>query len=80
MPVAERVLTVLANVAETDEVTREPDLRLFDEGVLDSLATVQLIVALEREFGLTISPAALDREDWATPRQIVAYVEQRVTG
>lgn len=79
MTVADRVLSTLTDVAETDEVVHDPDLRLFDEGVLDSLATVQLIVALEQEFGLQISPAALDREDWATPRKIVAYVEQRVS-
>lgn len=80
MTVADRVLSTLCDVAETDEVLSDPDLRLFDEGVLDSLATVQLIVALEQEFGMQISPASLDREDWATPRKIVSYVQSRVGG
>jgi D-alanine--poly(phosphoribitol) ligase subunit 2 len=78
MTVADRVLSTLSGIAETDEVMHDPDLRLFDEGVLDSLATVQLIVALEQEFGMHISPAALDREDWATPRKIVTYVQDRL--
>ena len=78
MTVADRVLSKLSDIADTDEVIHDPDLRLFDEGVLDSLATVQLIVALEEEFGMQISPAALDRDDWATPRKIVSYVQERV--
>jgi D-alanine--poly(phosphoribitol) ligase subunit 2 len=80
MTVADRVLAALSDVADTDEVLNDPDLRLFDEGVLDSMATVELILALEQEFGMQISPAALDREDWATPRKIVSFVQQRVNG
>jgi D-alanine--poly(phosphoribitol) ligase subunit 2 len=79
MSVEERVLAVLAQVAEDDVVREEPDLQLFEQDVLDSLRTVELIVALSDEFGVELSPAELDRALWATPRLIVSFMEERLS-
>ena len=78
MSCAEAVLRILARVADTGEVLRNPDLRLYDLQILDSLRTVELILALSQELGVDISPAELEHDDWATPRQIVGYVEARL--
>ena len=74
----EKILTVLAEVAETEEVRSNPDLALFDLQVLDSMKTVQLIVAIGQELGVEVSPAEFDRDAWATPRKIVADVLARL--
>jgi D-alanine--poly(phosphoribitol) ligase subunit 2 len=78
MTISERVLNVLAGVSEIEDVRHEPDARLYDLQILDSIKTVELIVAFSSEFGVEISPAELDREDWATPRKIVAYMERKL--
>ncbi len=78
MSTADKVIDTLAKVTETDEVRRDPDLALFDLDLLDSLGTVQLIIALSDDFGVEISPAELERADWATPRKSVSYMERRV--
>lgn len=78
MSTASRVLAILAEVAETDQVQKDLDLDLYGLEVLDSLATVQLMVALSQKFGVDISPAEFERELWATPRKIVAFMESRV--
>lgn len=78
MSVAERVVRILACIAETREVQANPDLRLFDLAVLDSLKTVELMIALSEEFGVEISPAAFERDQWATPNLIVADMERRL--
>jgi D-alanine--poly(phosphoribitol) ligase subunit 2 len=78
MKTAERVIEVLVRVADSPIVREQPDLALFERGVLDSLATVELLVALSTEFDVELSPAELDREEWATPSRIVRYMEQRV--
>ena len=57
----EKILTVLAEIAETDEVRTNPDLALYDLQVLDSMKTVQLIVALGQEMGVEVSPAVFER-------------------
>ena len=78
MTISDRVLDVLVGVSEIEGVRHEPDVRLFDLQILDSLKTVELIVAFSSEFGLEISPAELDREEWATPRKIISYMERKV--
>jgi D-alanine--poly(phosphoribitol) ligase subunit 2 len=73
-----QILDVLARVAETDEVRTNPDLALYDLQVLDSMKTVELIVALGSEMGVEISPAEFEREAWATPAKLVADVQARL--
>jgi len=46
--------------------------------LLDSLGTVELILALSERFGLQISPAEIDRECWASPRRIAEDIERRL--
>lgn len=75
---ADKVLDLLQDVAETDEVRKNPDLPLYDLQVLDSMRTVRLIVAISEEFGIDITPAELEREQWATPRKLVADIENRL--
>ena len=74
----EKILTVLAEIAETDEVRTNPDLALYDQQILDSMKTVQLIVAIGQEIGVEVSPAEFEREAWATPRKLVEDVLRRL--
>jgi len=78
MSTAEQVLNVLSTVVDSDEVVRNPDLPLYDLQLLDSLKTVELIVSLAERFQVDISPAEVERQQWATPRKIIAYMEQRL--
>ena len=78
--ISSRLLEVLKTVAETDEVERNLDLPLYDSQVLDSMKTVDLIVAISAEFSIDISPAEFEREKWATPRLIITDLESRIAG
>ena len=74
----DKVLQLLASVGETDEVLTNLDLPLYDYQVLDSMRTVHLILMIEEQFGLKISPAEFERERWRTPRAVIADLEQRL--
>jgi D-alanine--poly(phosphoribitol) ligase subunit 2 len=74
----DKILEILANVAETDEVRTNPDLALYDHQILDSMKTVELMVALSSEIGVDVSPAEFERENWATPRKLIADVLSRL--
>ncbi len=74
----DKILAVLVEVAETEEVLKQPELALYDLQILDSMKTVELIVALGRELGVEISPAEFEREAWATPAKFVEDVEKRL--
>jgi D-alanine--poly(phosphoribitol) ligase subunit 2 len=78
MTISDRVLDVLVGVSDVEGLRHDPDVRLYDLQILDSMTTVQLIVAFSSEFGVEISPAELDRDDWATPRKIIAYMERKL--
>jgi D-alanine--poly(phosphoribitol) ligase subunit 2 len=68
----------LASICGTDEVRTNPDLALYEREVMDSMKTVEFILAMEGEFGLHVSPAELERQTWATPRKIIADIQQRL--
>jgi len=72
------ILRQLSSICGTDEVQTDPDLPLFEREVLDSLKTVELIVAIEQETGIYVSPAELDRKMWATPGKIIADIRRRL--
>jgi acyl carrier protein len=50
------------------------DMDLFDTGVLDSLAFEQLILHLEREFGVTMSVDNLEIDNFRSIAQIAGFV------
>jgi D-alanine--poly(phosphoribitol) ligase subunit 2 len=78
MTISDRVLDVLVGVSEIEGVRHDPDVCLYDLQILDSMKTVELIVAFSSEFGVEISPAEFDREEWATPRKIISYIERKL--
>ena len=69
---------MLVEISGTEEVRKNPDLALFDTQVLDSMRIVELIVMLDEQCGVSISPAEFDRESWATPAKFVQDVEARL--
>jgi D-alanine--poly(phosphoribitol) ligase subunit 2 len=74
----EKVLQLVASVAETDEVRANLELPLYECQLLDSIKTVELMIGIEEEFGIKISPAEFERENWDTPGKIIADLESRV--
>jgi D-alanine--poly(phosphoribitol) ligase subunit 2 len=77
MPQLEDVLDTIEAVTGEPEVRVHRDLRLFDLQLLDSLRTISLLLALNERFGIEISLSEVDRETWATPERIAAFMEAR---
>jgi len=74
----EEVVAAIAEVTQEPEVRANHELQLFDLQVLDSLRTIMLMVELNSRFGVDIAPSEIDRDAWATPARIVAFVGERV--
>jgi len=53
------------------------DTDLFEAGVLDSLAFVQLLLQLEEKFGLVTSVADLEVENFKSIARIAEFVAER---
>jgi D-alanine--poly(phosphoribitol) ligase subunit 2 len=52
----------------------DPDIDLFDNGILDSMALIELIFQLEQTFGFHISLDVLDVDSIRTVRKISHFV------
>lgn len=75
MAFRENVLEILEEITETDEVVQNTNIKLFDEGLLDSMATVQLLVEIEEKLDITVPVSEFDRDEWATPEMIITQLE-----
>lgn len=71
----ESIFNILEEITGTDEVRDNPDVNLFDEGLMDSLATVQLLVELEGQLAVQVPVSEFDRDQWSTPNKIIAQVK-----
>jgi acyl carrier protein len=67
------ILTFLREILHPDI---QEDTALVEEGLLDSFAAVEVITFLEDEFGITIQPTDVKREDVANVRAMAALVER----
>ncbi|EKZ4799198.1 D-alanine--poly(phosphoribitol) ligase subunit DltC [Listeria monocytogenes] len=75
MAFRENVLEILEEITETDEVIQNTNIKLFDEGLLDSMATVQLLIEIEERLDITVPVSEFDRDEWATPEMIITQLE-----
>ncbi|MBF0993315.1 MAG: D-alanine--poly(phosphoribitol) ligase subunit DltC [Granulicatella sp.] len=73
----EKVLAIIEEICEDDVIYEERDINLKEEGLMDSLAFVELLVRME-EFGIEVAPTEVTYEEIDTPNKIIQYIESRV--
>lgn len=71
----DRIARLLSGALKLDVPSANTDL--FDTGVLDSLAFVELLLQLEREFGVTTSVDDLEIENFRSIARIAEFVTAR---
>ena len=76
-PIDARVLDVLNELIGSPAVRADPNLRLFELGLLDSLKVVELVIMLSTAFDTQIGSAELDREECETAAGIAAFVGRK---
>lgn len=76
--VAEKVMDLIEDVSGDPDVRNHPNDDLFGLGFLDSMAAIELLVALEDELGVCIAPTEVARSEMNTPAKIAAQVEMRL--
>lgn len=74
----EKVLDMLEDICDDDAVREERDIDLFDAGLLDSMAAIELLVAIEEDFGVQIAPTAVDRDEMNTVNKIIHQIKVRL--
>jgi D-alanine--poly(phosphoribitol) ligase subunit 2 len=72
----QEIILILNEICGAEPGELEPDMDLFDNGLLDSFGVVQLLVKLEERFGLEVDVERFSRAELATPALIAGIVEK----
>lgn len=75
--IREKILDILTDICDTDEIKRNPELELFKNGWLDSFGIIELFVAIQEQLDIEVAPTEMEREEWDTANKIIAYLEER---
>ena len=75
--VKEQVLDMLEEICEDEVVREDLDINMKEEGLMDSLAFVEMLVKIEEIFGLSIAPTEVTYEEIDTPNKVISYIENR---
>lgn len=70
------VLDLVVAVCGTRDVLDERDVDLFEAGLMDSMGFIELLVGLEEDLGLHVSPTSVDRSEVSSVNQILAFVSR----
>ena len=74
----EKVLDILEELCDDSIVKENLDIALFETGLLDSLAFVELLYSFEENFGIVISPSEIERDEISTPNKIIKILDERL--
>ena len=70
-----QVLAILTDLCNTEEIVENPEVLLFEEGLLDSFGTVSLLVEIEDKLGIDVTISDFARDEWSTPNKIITILE-----
>ncbi|XJZ28792.1 D-alanine--poly(phosphoribitol) ligase subunit DltC [Bacillota bacterium Lsc_1132] len=71
MEFKDQVFELLAEICQDEVVKEDPNIDIFEAGLLDSFGTVEMLVQFEERFGITVPITEFDRDTWNTPNNIV---------
>lgn len=73
----DKVLEIFIEVTGNDDISEDLDLDLFDAGLLDSLAIIEVLLQIEEKLGIKLQPTDLEREDMSTVNKLTSFLESR---
>ena len=76
--IKEQILEMLEEICEDEIVREDLDINLKEEGLMDSLAFVEMLVRIEEIFEISIAPTEVTYEEIDTPNKVIAYIENRL--
>ena len=74
----EEILDMLEEICEYEIVKEDLNVNMKEEGLMDSLAFVEMLAHIEENFGIVIAPTEVTYEEIDTPNKVISYLENRV--
>ena len=76
----DKLLDIIENICGDEIVKENPDINLLEEDLIDSLDYVSLLLDIQDEYGVVLSPSEFTREQMDTPNKIRETVSARILG
>lgn len=73
----EKILAMLEELCEDEIVREDMNINMKEEGLMDSLAFVEMLLQIEEEFGVRIAPTEVTYEEIDTPNKVINYLKQK---
>ena len=73
-----QIIDLVVDISGDDDAAEDLDMDLFEEDILDSMAAIELLVAIKDNFGVSIAPTELERDQMNTINKIIARVRERM--
>lgn len=74
----EKIIEIIENLTGYQELKENKEMDLLENEILDSLAFIELITALEEEFDIEIQPTQVEPNTWRTVKNIADFVKSLV--
>lgn len=72
----ERIIEIIEELCEVKNLKDNIEIDLLENEILDSLAFIELITALEDEFDIEIQPTQVHPDTWRSIKSIVELVKK----
>jgi D-alanine--poly(phosphoribitol) ligase subunit 2 len=72
----EKIIEIIEQISDCKDLKENKDIDLIENEVLDSLAFIELITALEDEFDIEIQPTQVNPDTWRSISSIAEFVEK----
>ena len=76
----DKLLDIIENICGDEIVKENPDINLLEEDLIDSLDYVSLLLDIQDEYVVVLSPSEFTREQMDTPNKIIETVSARILG
>ena len=70
----ERIIQIIENLTDYKELKNNREIDLLENEILDSLAFIELISALEKEYNIEIQPTEVNPKTWRSISSIAELV------
>ena len=74
----QKIIKIIIRLTGYSQLNENKDIDLIENEILDSLAFIELITALEEEFNIEIQPTQVNIDTWRNIKSITEYIENLV--
>lgn len=71
----EKIIEIIENLTGYQELKENREMDLLENEILDSLAFIELITALEQEFDIEIQPTQVEPSTWRTVKNMTDFIK-----